>query len=44
MQLLAAFVRERESQGRQVQWRGSAPVFTNAVALLGLAPVLRLAS
>src|SRR5262249_2236792 len=42
MQMVAAFVRERESQGRQVQWRGSAPVFGSAARLLGLAPLLQL--
>jgi ABC-type transporter Mla MlaB component len=42
MQMVAAFVRERESQGRQVQWRGSAPVFGSAARLLGLAPMLHL--
>jgi ABC-type transporter Mla MlaB component len=42
MQLLTAFVRERESQGRQVRWRGSAPALSAAAALLGLAAVLRL--
>ena len=42
MQLIAAFVRERESQGLKVRWRGSAPAFTSAARLLGVAPVLRL--
>src|SRR5690348_9706517 len=42
MQLVAAFVLERESQGRQVQWRGSAPVFGSAARLLGLASMLHL--
>ena len=42
MQMVAAFVRERESHGRQVQWRGSAPVFGSAARLLGLAPMLHL--
>ena len=42
MQLLAAFVRERASRGRQVEWRGSTPAFTSAARLLGLASVLSL--
>jgi ABC-type transporter Mla MlaB component len=42
MQMVAAFVRERESQGRQIQWRGSASVFGSAARLLGLAPMLHL--
>jgi ABC-type transporter Mla MlaB component len=42
MQLVAAFVRERESHGRQVEWRGAAPVFGSAARLLGLAPTLHL--
>jgi ABC-type transporter Mla MlaB component len=42
IQLLAAFVREREGLGLQVQWRGSAPAFTSAARLLGVASVLKL--
>jgi anti-anti-sigma regulatory factor len=42
MQLIAAFVRERESLGLQIQWRGAAPAFTSAARLLGVASVLRL--
>jgi len=42
MQLVAAFVRERESHGHQVEWRGSAPVFGSAARLLGLAAMLHL--
>jgi ABC-type transporter Mla MlaB component len=42
MQLVAAFVRERESHGRQIEWRGSAPVFGSAARLLGLASMLHL--
>lgn len=42
IQLLAAFVRERESLGLQVEWHGSAPAFTSAARLLGVASVLRL--
>ena len=42
IQLIAAFVREREGLGLQVQWRGSAPAFTSATRLLGVASVLKL--
>ncbi len=42
IQLIAAFVRERESLGLQVEWRGAAPAFTSAARLLGVASVLRL--
>jgi anti-anti-sigma regulatory factor len=42
VQLIAAFVRERESLGLQVEWRGTAPAFTSAARLLGVAAVLRL--
>lgn len=42
MQLITAFVRERESLGLQIQWRGSAAAFTSAAHLLGVASVLRL--
>ncbi len=42
MQLIAAFVRERGSHGRQVQWRGTTPTFASAARLLGLASVLGL--
>jgi len=42
IQLIAAFVREREALGLQVQWRGTAPAFTSAARLLGVASVLRL--
>ena len=42
MQLIAAFVRERESRGRQVKWRGAAPALISAARLLGLAPALSL--
>jgi anti-anti-sigma regulatory factor len=42
MQLIAAFVRERESHGLKVEWRGAAPAFTSAARLLGVAPVLSL--
>jgi phospholipid transport system transporter-binding protein len=42
IQLIAAFVREREALGLQVHWRGTAPAFTSAARLLGVASVLRL--
>ena len=42
MQLIAAFVRERQAQGREVRWSGSAPVFASAARLLGLVAALRL--
>jgi ABC-type transporter Mla MlaB component len=42
LQVIAAFVRERESQGRQVEWRGSAPALTAAAKLLGLSSFLKL--
>ena len=42
LQVIATFVRERESQGRQVQWQGHAPVLTNAARLLGLGELLKL--
>jgi len=42
IQVIAAFVRERESLGLQVEWRGTAQVFTSAARLLGVASVLRL--
>ena len=42
MQLIAAFVRERESHGRRVEWCGSAPAFTSAARLLGLTATLGL--
>jgi len=42
LQVIATFVRERESQGRQVLWRGSAPALSAAVKLLGLSGLLRL--
>lgn len=37
IQLIAAFVRERESLGLQVGWRGAASAFTSAARLLGVA-------
>jgi ABC-type transporter Mla MlaB component len=42
LQVIAAFVRERERQGRQVEWRGSAPALTAAAKLLGLSSFLKL--
>jgi ABC-type transporter Mla MlaB component len=42
LQVIATFVRERESQGRQVEWRGNAPALTAAAKLLGLSAFLKL--
>jgi phospholipid transport system transporter-binding protein len=42
LQLIATFVRERESQGRQVHWRGEAPALATAAKLLGLSAILKL--
>jgi phospholipid transport system transporter-binding protein len=42
LQVIAAFIRERESQGRQVQWRGHAPAIATAAKLLGLGTLLKL--
>ena len=42
LQVIATFVRERESQGRQVQWRGNAPALAAAAKLLGLSSILKL--
>lgn len=42
LQVIAAFVRDRESQGRQVLWRGEAPALTAAAQLLGLNALLKL--
>ncbi|MGH8209587.1 MAG: STAS domain-containing protein [Steroidobacteraceae bacterium] len=42
LQVIATFVRERESHGRQVQWRGSAPAVSSAAGLLGLSALLKL--
>lgn len=36
VQLLAAFVREREARSLTVEWRGGSAVMTNALSLLGL--------
>jgi len=42
LQVIAAFIRERESHGRQVQWRGHAPAIATAARLLGLGALLKL--
>jgi anti-anti-sigma regulatory factor len=42
LQVIATFVRERESHGRQVEWRGTAPALTAAAKLLGLGSLLKL--
>ena len=42
IQLVTAFVRERESLGLHVEWRGTAPAFTSAARLLGVAGALGL--
>lgn len=42
MQVIVTFIRERDSQGRPVQWRGEAPAVTAAARLLGLTSVLKL--
>ena len=42
LQVIATFVRERESHGRQVEWRGTAPALTAAAKLLGLSSLLKL--
>lgn len=43
MQLLAAFVRDRRTGGRIVQWRGQAAALELAARLLGLKDMLELA-
>ena len=40
LQLLAAFVRERQSQGRAVAWRDAAPPLLDGARQLGLAGLL----
>jgi len=40
MQLLTAFVLERQALGRTVKWSGAAPAFLSAARLLGLERVL----
>jgi ABC-type transporter Mla MlaB component len=42
LQVIATFVRERESHGRQVEWRGTAPALSTAAKLLGLSSFLKL--
>jgi ABC-type transporter Mla MlaB component len=42
LQVIATFVRERESHGREVEWRGSAPAISSAAKLLGLSSLLKL--
>ncbi len=43
LQLLAAFVRDRRTAGRAVQWRGRAPALEAVAGLLGLKDMLELA-
>lgn len=40
LQLLAAFVRDRRTAGRAVEWRGSAAALDSAASLLGLNDML----
>jgi ABC-type transporter Mla MlaB component len=42
LQVIATFVRERESRGRPVEWRGNAPALSAAAKLLGLSSFLKL--
>jgi anti-anti-sigma regulatory factor len=42
LQVIATFIRERESHGRQVQWRGHAPAMSVAAKLIGLSALLKL--
>lgn len=42
LQLLAAFVRDRRTAGRTVQWRGRAAALDSAAGLLGLHDMLEL--
>ena len=42
LQLLAAFVRDRRTAGRAVEWRGSADALTGAAGILGLTDMLEL--
>jgi ABC-type transporter Mla MlaB component len=42
LQVIATFIRERESHSRQVQWRGHAAALASAVKLLGLSALLKL--
>lgn len=43
LQLLAAFVRDRRTAGRAVEWRGRAAALDTAAGLLGLSDMLELA-
>lgn len=43
LQLLAAFVRDRRTAGRAVEWRGRAAALDTAASLLGLSDMLELA-
>jgi phospholipid transport system transporter-binding protein len=43
LQLLAAFVRDRRTAGRAIEWRGRAPALEAAAGLLGLNDMLELA-
>jgi ABC-type transporter Mla MlaB component len=42
LQIITAFVRDRSSAGRSVEWQGTAPVLTTAAQLLGLNLLLNL--
>jgi ABC-type transporter Mla MlaB component len=42
MQVIAAFVRERNANGRQVEWRNPPPTLLSAARLLGLGALLGL--
>jgi ABC-type transporter Mla MlaB component len=42
LQVLTAFVRERASHGRAVEWHGAAPALSGAAQLLGLTSLLGL--
>jgi ABC-type transporter Mla MlaB component len=42
LQVIATFIRERESLGLEVEWRGTAPALTAAAQLLGLSSLLKL--
>jgi ABC-type transporter Mla MlaB component len=42
LQLLAAFVRERQAKDRTVEWRDPSPPLVDAARRLGLAAMLRL--
>ena len=42
LQVITSFVRERESRGQRIEWRGAAPALTSAAQLLGLDSLLKL--